>query len=429
MGNMRILIHGINYAPDEIGIPKYTSEMARWLAARDHDIRVVTAPPYYPEWKVRVGYTAHAYARDVENRIRILRCPIYVPANPSGAKRLLHLASFALTSAIPLAWIAARWRPHLVIGIAPALAAAPATWGAARLGGAVAWLHIQDLELDAAFEMGLLSHGSLRRMANWIERRILKRFDRVSTISAKMAELLEKKGVAPQNIYELRNWVDVTSIHPLTTPSPYRAQWNAGDNDIICLYSGNIANKQGMEVVIDAARLLAHRTDIRFVICGNGSGRDTFAQAARTLPNISLLPLQPLGKLNDLLGAADIHMLPQKAGAADLVLPSKLTGMLASGRPVVATAAPGSRLATEIEDCGLATPPGDAQAFAAALEKLADDRPQREALGKKARAAAMSRLEMNAVLLAAERAFLNSVPATRGKADKPKSGRPSINSR
>ncbi|MEQ8747384.1 WcaI family glycosyltransferase [Pyruvatibacter sp.] len=426
---MRILIHGINYAPDEIGIPKYTSEMARWLAARGHDIRVVTAPPYYPEWKIRAGYTASEYVRDAEDRIRILRCPIYVPANPSGPNRLLHLASFALTSAIPLAWIAARWRPHLVIGIAPALAAAPATWGAARLGGAVAWLHVQDFELDAAFELGLLSHGSLRRTAKWIERRILKRFDHVSTISAKMAELLEKKGVAPQNIHELRNWVDVTSIHPLTTPSPYRAQWNASENDIICLYSGNIANKQGMEVIIDAARLLAHRTDIRFVICGNGSGRDTFAQAARTHPNISLLPLQPLGKLNDLLGAADIHMLPQKAGATDLVLPSKLTGMLASGRPVVATAAPGSGLATEIEDCGVATAPGDAQAFAIALEKLADDGLQREMLGRKAHAAAMFRLDMNAILLAAEGAFLDSVPSRRVKADKLKAGQPAINNR
>ncbi len=414
---MRILIHGINYAPDEIGIPKYTTEMAQWLAGRGHAVRVVTAPPYYPAWKIPAGYNTRTYARESRDGISLLRCPIYVPNNPSGPRRLLHLASFALTSALPLAWIAARWRPHLVIGIAPALAAAPATWAAARLGSGAAWLHIQDFELDAAFEMGLLKRAPLRRAAEWIERAILRRFDRVSTISTKMAKLLAKKGVPTAAIRELRNWVDVTSIQPLTAPSPYRAQWQAADTDIICLYSGNIANKQGMDIIIEAADLLAHRKDICFVVCGNGSGRDTFARAAETHANITLLPLQPFEKLNDLLGAADIHMLPQKAGATDLVLPSKLTGMLASGRPIVATATPDSGLANEIIECGIATPPGDAQAFASALEKLADDPQRRETLGQKARATALSRLEMNAVLLAAEQAFLEAVPMARRDAD------------
>ncbi|MDW3097597.1 MAG: glycosyltransferase WbuB [Alphaproteobacteria bacterium] len=402
---MRILIHGINYAPDEIGIPKYTTEMAEWFAARGHQVRVVTAPPYYPAWQVPSTYKRLREWRETLNKVRIVRCPIYVPDNPTGLKRLLHLTSFAITSALPAMLIAMFWRPHVVMGIAPALTSAPATWMAARLGGSAAWLHIQDFELDAAFEMGLLKGERSRGIAETIERWILRRFDRVSTISKKMMEGLERKGVNPKSIRELRNWVDVNAIQPMSDPSPFRAEWGASADDIICLYSGNIANKQGLEIIIDAADHLAKQEHIKFVVCGQGSGHAAFSAQAQSRPNITMLPLQPFEHLNALLNAADIHMLPQKAGAADLVLPSKLTGMLASGRPVVATAEDGSGLASEVGGCGITTPPEDAKAFADAILELANTPALRDTLGKAARAAALARLDVNAILARAEAEF------------------------
>lgn len=402
---MRILIHGINYAPDEIGIPKYTTEMAEWFAARGHQVRVVTAPPYYPAWKVPSGYKRLRRWRETLNAVSIVRSPIYVPANPTGLKRLVHLASFAITSALPTMLIATFWRPNVVMGIAPALTSAPATWMAARLGGGAAWLHIQDFELDAAFEMGLLKGKKSRGFAETIEKWILRRFDRVSTISKKMMEGLENKGVNPKSIRELRNWVDVDAIQPMPEPSPFRAEWKASADDIICLYSGNIANKQGLEIIIDAADHLAEQEHIKFVVCGQGSGHAAFSAQAQSRPNITMLPLQPFERFNALLNAADIHMLPQKGGAADLVLPSKLTGMLASGRPVVATADDGSGLAVEVEGCGITTPPEDAKAFANAILELAAKPERRDTLGKSARAAALARLDVNAILARAEAEF------------------------
>ncbi|MEP0069099.1 glycosyltransferase WbuB [Pyruvatibacter sp.] len=404
---MRILIHGINYTPDEIGIPKYTTEMAEWFAARGHQVRVVTAPPYYPAWKVPSAYKSLRKWRETLNKVRIVRSPIYVPDNPTGLKRLLHLTSFAVTSALPTMLIATFWRPHVVMGIAPALTSAPATWMAARLGGSAAWLHIQDFELDAAFEMGLLKGEKSRGIAETIEKWILRRFDRVSTISKKMMEGLERKGVNPKSIRELRNWVDVDAIQPMSEPSPFRAEWKASADDIICLYSGNIANKQGLEIIIDAADQLAEQEHIKFVVCGQGSGHAAFSAQAQSRPNITMLPLQPFEHLNALLNAADIHMLPQKAGAADLVLPSKLTGMLASGRPVVATAEDGSGLAGEVDGCGITTPPEDAKAFAEAIQELADTPALRDTLGKAARAAALARLDVNVILARAEAEFVN----------------------
>lgn len=409
---MRILIHGINYAPDEIGIPKYTTEMAEWLAARGHEVRVITAPPYYPAWSVPKEYRSVFPTRCERNGVRLVRCPIYVPETPSGLKRILHLASFALSSAVPALWVSLTWRPQIVFGVAPALTSAPVSWLAARLVGAAAWLHIQDFELDAAYEMGLLKNARARTFAETIERWILRRFDRVSTISAKMMDGLNQKGVNLSAIRELRNWVDISAIHPTATTSPYRLEWHVTERDIVCLYSGNIANKQGMEIILEAADILRPHAHIKFVVCGAGSGRDEFARQAEGRPNIRMLPLQPFEQLNDLLNAADIHMLPQKAGAADLVLPSKLTGMLASGRPVVATATADSGLAAEITQCGISTEPDNAQAFANAILALANDDTKRGTLGAAARKAAETRLDINAILTRAE-ADLSDVAASR----------------
>ena len=120
-------------------------------------------------------------------------------------------------------------------------------------------------------------------------------------------------------------------------------------------------------------------------------------------PNVTLLPLQPFARLNDLLNAADIHLLPQRAGAADLVMPSKLTGMLSSGRPVVATADAGTQVAHVVEGCGLVVPAEDALALNAAVQRLIDDESLRRQLGEAARVYAVENLGKEQVLEEFER--------------------------
>ena len=121
---MKILIHGINYAPEIIGTGKYTGELGRWLAARGHEVRVVTAPPYYPAWRVGEGYSAGRYRRESIAGVDVWRCPLWVPEKPSGLKRLLHLASFA-SSSFPIMLRQALWRPDVVMLIEPPLLGAP----------------------------------------------------------------------------------------------------------------------------------------------------------------------------------------------------------------------------------------------------------------------------------------------------------------
>lgn len=385
---MRVLILGINYRPETIGIAVYTGDLAESLVEAGHEVDVVTAPPYYPDWRIASEHRGIRWRSRRENGVAVLRCPIYVPKKPTGFRRILHHLSFAASALAPMLVRAFRRRgrrPDLVLVIAPALLAAPVGWFSARVAGARAWLHIQDFEVEAAFATELLQDGGMAaRLARWFERRILGLFDMVSTISPEMVRKLHAMNIAPGRIHELRNWADIDRISPLERASEYRGRFGI-ETTHVALYSGNIANKQGIEIILRAAQILGHRNDLTFVICGNGPSRVALERAATGLPHIRFHDLQSVEELSELLGLASVHLLPQKGSASDLVLPSKLTNMLASGRPVIATAHEGSGLAREVVGCGLSTAPGDAEGFASAIARLLDDDDLRERLGRAAR--------------------------------------------
>lgn len=407
----RILVTGINYAPEAIGTGKYTGEMCDWLVAQGHDVRVVTAPPYYPAWKVSPGFRRAWFQRERTGRLDVIRCPLWVPAEPTGLTRLLHLGSFAASALAGLAASLA-WRPDVIINIAPTLASAPGAWLYARLTGARCWLHIQDFELDAALDMGMVDAGPLKRLALWAERTLLRRFDVVSTISGRMVDRLAAKGVDPAHRVLFRNWADTDAIRPLEAPSPYRAELGIPGDAVVALYSGNMGHKQGLELLGEAAARLAAHSGIWFVFGGQGPMRAVLEARCAGLPNVRFLGLQPLERLNDWLGLADIHLLPQRADVADLVMPSKLTGMLASGRPVLATARPGTDVAEALVDSGVVTPPADVEAFVTALEALAADGPRRIRLGEAGRQQAAG-LARDSVLRAFEHHLVRHVPGFR----------------
>jgi colanic acid biosynthesis glycosyl transferase WcaI len=421
---MRILIYGINYHPEPVGVGKYTGEMAEWLATSGHQVRVVTAPPHYPEWRVPEGYRALSYSRErfysqdrvsVESPARfpspadieVFRCPIWVRGIPNGARRLLFLASFALSS-FPVVLRQMFWRPDVVLIVEPTLFCSMQALIVARLSGAKAWLHIQDFEVDAAFGLGDLSSAALRTLAFTVERSLMRRFDRVSAISARMVERIISKGVDESRSVLFPNWVDTSAIYPMPNPNALRKELSLPDSGIIALYSGCMGKKQGLEVLAQASRRLANRPDIHFVFSGDGSHRNTFVEMTAKTGNVTFLPLQPADRLNDLLNMADIHLLPQRAGAADLMLPSKLTGMMASGRAIVATAASDTQLSAMLEDRGIVTPPGDVDSFVSAILRLADDGNLRQRLGEEARTYATTFLDSTGILSRFESAILET---------------------
>jgi len=444
---MKILLYGINFSPEMTGIGKYTGEMANWLGSRGHQVRVVTAPPYYPEWKLATGYRnwwcveTHDVVSNASGTLAVYRCPLWVPMQPGGLTRLLHLASFALSS-LPVILRHIFWRPDVVWVVEPALFCAPAAVTLAKLSGAKAWLHVQDFEVDAAFALGVLRGACLQKTVARAERWLMRRFDMVSTISSRMRHRLLEKGVSPGRAVLTPNWADVSAtlkgdlrqhaqLGAMACHHDFRAELGIASDTVVALYSGNMGAKQGLELLADVASICRDwpcqgvRPDqtlelppaILFVFCGDGVGRAELVRRCDGLSNVRFLNLQPVESLSALLAMADIHLLPQRADAADLVMPSKLAGMMASGRPVVATARAGTELASVIEgnvdgadagegtnakpktQCGLVVEPGNARAFAQAVQLLAKDTELRMHLGHAGHHYALAHMDREAILL------------------------------
>ncbi|AVQ04285.1 colanic acid biosynthesis glycosyltransferase WcaI [Caulobacter segnis] len=395
----RVLIVALNYAPEQVGCAKYTTELAEDLVRRGHEVEVVCAPPYYPQWAIQEEYSGARWTTETLNGVKLHRTPLYVPPKPTGLKRVLHLLSFGAAS-LPVSVAAARrFRPNIVFAVAPTLTSATAALAAARAIKARSWLHIQDFEVDAAFDLGLLHNRGARSLALGVERALLRQFDQVSSISPAMTALLTRKGVEPDRIFELRNWVDVDAIQAMPAGyGTYRKEVGIPSDHLVALYSGNMAAKQGIEMLAEVARRMeASNAPITFLLCGDGPARAPLEVSCEGLGNVRFLPLQPVERLNELLNTADIHLLPQRPEAADLVLPSKLTGMLASGRPVVAMAQQGSGLASEIEGCGVAVE-ATVGAMAEGLLTLSRDAALRARLGSTARRCAEERWRKSAII-------------------------------
>ena len=364
----KVLVYGMNYAPEVTGVGTYTSQVAEYLAACGASVTVITTPAHYPGWRVQKSFTNTRYAVESRNGVKVVRCPLLLREEMGGVWRLIAPLSFALTSASVAIWHVLRRRPNIIMCVEPTLFVAPVSILLAKLFRARSVLHVQDLEVDAAFSTGHLSNYRwMKFVGATFERHTLRFFDQIITISQRMAEKLREKGVPAERIAVVRNWVDLDEIHPLGRPSLYRERLNYARDDFVVLYSGNIGRKQGLDVLLDAARRLATESGIKFVIAGEGPTKNQLIKSYGDLPNVQFLPFQPYEQLNEFLNLADLHALPQIVEAADLVLPSKLGGMLASGKRVLVTADPGTELAAFVGDCAILSPPGDPNALAAAI--------------------------------------------------------------
>lgn len=375
---MRILIYGINYAPELTGIGKYTGEMCAWLAAQGHEVTVITALPYYPEWRVHDGYRGSMWRKEIVDGVTVYRCPLYVPEKITSLKRIIHEFSF-LASTLPV-WLILLFQkkfdvilsvnPPFHLGLLPLLFS--------KLNGGNVISHIQDLQVDAARDLGMIKNERFLNLMFGTERFILHNSTIVSTISLGMQRKIENKGIPAKKIWQFPNWVDENAIRPLSRAQSLRQELGFNDQHRVILYSGNLGEKQGLEVIIDAAKHFSANPDVQFVVSGTGGGKDKLMALAQeaSLTNVQFQPLQPYEKLSALLATADIHLVLQKKSASDLVLPSKLTGILASGGCAIVTALPGTTLYEIISEyrMGILAEPESGIALAIAIEKaLASD--------------------------------------------------------
>ncbi|MGI4751486.1 MAG: WcaI family glycosyltransferase [Janthinobacterium lividum] len=348
MAQKRILLIGGNFYPELTGIGKYNGEMMDWLAEDGNICTVITTYPYYPDWKIKEPYYKKSFwfSRGYKatnsgkgNAIKIYRCPHFVPANPSGLTRILSDISFCL-SCVAMVFLALFKKKYdYVITVSPPFLTGLLAVIYKKIKGAKFFYHVQDLQIDAAADLQMIKSRMLIKVLFSIERFIMKHADMISSISEGMiARIKEKSGKS--NVSFFPNWVDPTVFYPITEKQPLKEAFGFNSEDKVILYSGAIGEKQGLEAILHTADSLKNILNLKFIICGSGPYKKKLEalKASLQINNVLFMPLQPADKLNSFLNMADVHLVIQKTNASDLVMPSKLTPILAVGGLAVITA-------------------------------------------------------------------------------------------
>ena len=348
----RILLIGYNYYPEPTGIGKYNGEMMRWFMSHGYDCTVVTSYPYYPFWKVQEPYFGKRFWYSTEmagnntskGKLKIIRCPQYVPSQPSGLKRILLDLSFLASSCPPLIRLMFAPKFDVIVTVAPSFQVGLLGIFFKMIRKAKLVYHIQDMQIEAARDLKMIKSTVLISLLFKIEKFIFNKAEIVSSISDGMVQKIAEK--AQKDVLLFPNWTDTAVFYPLENRLEYRREFGYSDDDKIVLYSGSIGEKQGLESILHAANALRQHKEIKFIICGSGPYKVELQMIAEKLKldNVDFLPIQPFEKFNQFLNIADLHLIIQKASASDLVMPSKLTTMLSVGGLSLITANHGSGL-------------------------------------------------------------------------------------
>lgn len=345
MSKKRILIIGINSRPEFTGIGRYTGEMLTWLAGQGHEVTMVTAYPYYPHWKIQKPYSGWLYKKETPlPGLTLYRCPLYVPPVPTGLKRMIHEGTFFMSAFLVIVKLLFKRRYDTVFTIAPPFHLGFLALFYRFFKGSPIVYHLQDLQIDAAKELGILKSGPLFSVLFNLEKFILKKADIVTTISVGMHERILNK--IRRSVVLFPNWVDTNLYYPVRERDNLKRRWGFLPEDKLVVYAGSIGEKQGLDMLLHIAATLETHKQIKFIICGTGPFKEKLAAQAIELGlnNVFFFPLQGDDVFNDFLNIADVHLVLQKGDAGDLVMPSKLTTILSIGGLAIATANPGTTL-------------------------------------------------------------------------------------
>ncbi len=415
---MRVVIWGINYAPEPTGIAPYTSELADFLKTRGMDVEVLTGFPYYPNWKKTSGDRGKLYRSDKVNQVTVHRCWQYVPGKLTTLKRILHEMTFGLTSLLRALFLK---RADVYVVVSPPLGLGPCAWLVTRLKRSRYLFHVQDLQPDSAAGLGMVRHGPFLRLMYALERFSYRHAAGVSGISPGMVDAFATKGVPAGKTFLLPNWLRAQSSAaiPAAVTAHFRQRHDVPENALLAIYSGNLGRKQGVEVIFDAAEMLndmATARPIRLIVAGDGAARVSLEQRLqqRPLSNLRLLPLLPNDEYQVMLRAADLAVITQMPGTGQVCFPSKLLSVLTAELPAITSADDNSDLARAVAEGGFGVnvPASAAALLAEALQKAAAEPDKiRE---WKTRTGWVNRFSPNAMLLKMELAIVAISAAATG---------------
>lgn len=404
MKNKRVLLLGGNYYPEPTGIGKYNTEMMDWLAMHDYECGVVTTYPYYPFWKVQEPYVNNTSWYKKEKRIlsndiniTVYRCPHYVPAIPTGMRRVMSDVSFFLSAFLLIFRLLFRKRYDYIIVVAPPFQIGLLGWLYKTLKRSKLIYHIQDLQIDAAVDLGMIKSQFMVKAMFWLERFILRKANYVSSISDGMIKKIKSKYDRPVIMFP--NWADTAVFYPLANKGELKQQFNFLPTDKIVLYSGAIGEKQGLQGLLKTAMELQGAPFIKFIICGSGPYKNQLIELSNELKlkNVYFMPLQPTEKFNQFLNIADVHMIMQKASENELFLPSKLTTICAVGGLAIVTASKNTSLYNLVanNNLGILIEPENGPALTDAVKKAIYQ--DHHTLKNNARQYAVNKLSINKV--------------------------------
>jgi len=385
---VRIHVIGINYWPEQTGIAVFSTGRAEYLAARGHQVTVCSAVPYYPEWRVAAAYRRRPFAREQRAGVDLRRCPIYVPSTVNAPRRVLHEASFVASAF--LRSLCCR-RPDLLLVVSPpvglAVAAAMLSW----IWRVPYVFHVEDLQPDAAVDLGMIRGSSIVRMLYAVERLAYRRAAAVSTLNDAMRDRVIAKGIPAGKVVLFSGWADpaLFDLNAETDDAPLRAQLGLSDAFVV-LHAGNMGVKQGLDVVIDAASRMQAVPDLLFVLVGDGAVRPALEARVHRLglSNVRIVPLLSHDQFLRLLATAGVCLVTQQRSVADIVFPSKVLTLLAAGKATVASVNANSQVAHAIQAAGAGevVVPENPGALIAAIERLRADRARRATMAADGRA-------------------------------------------
>jgi colanic acid biosynthesis glycosyl transferase WcaI len=396
--SLRVLVAGMHYAPEPSGNAPYTTGMARHLAATGMTVTAVTGYPHYPAWKLHPEYRRRRPAElDAGVHLRRVRHP--VPARPSGRARIVMEAVYAVQAG----WRLLRTRSDVVVAVSPVLLTLLPAVLLRRVRRYRLGVVIQDLYGAALAETGMGGAG-LTRATAWLEGQLLRRADSIVVIHEVFRARLVAQGIPADRIQVIGNWTHVT-VPERVDVARVRAELGWQDGEVIALHAGNMGVKQGLEGLIDVARL-AQRTGsrVRVVLMGAGSRREALTEYAAGTDRLTITDPLPAGRFEEALAAADVLLLHEKPGVVEMSVPSKLTSYFSAGRPVVGVTHPRSGAAEQIRTSGggAVVPTGDTEAVLAEIERIGADPATAAQLGDHGRAHARRNLTASASLAAYE---------------------------
>jgi colanic acid biosynthesis glycosyl transferase WcaI len=370
LAGLAVTVVGIYYAPDSTGIAPYTTDLCETLAANGASVHAVVGIPHYPQWTVEAPYRTGLRHRETHNQVRVTRSRHFVPRRQDVVRRGLYELTFGIGAAAA----SHRDRPDLVLGVTPNLAGAAAAARLARRRRVPLGIVVQDLVGLGARQSGIRGGARVADRIAELEASVLRRADRVAIITDAFRQPLLDSGIAPDRVEVLPNYVHVTSSTVDRDAARRKLGWPL--DRAIAVHAGNMGLKQGLDSVVEAARLAdQQQSDMLFLLVGDGSMRRSLERQAAGTSSIRFV--DPLSREDFplALAAADCLLINERPSVQDMSMPSKLTSYLAAGRAVIAATGPTSAAAAELRrsGAGVLVAPGDAAGLLDAVQRVARD--------------------------------------------------------